>query len=322
VVLGENGDVEHGGEQFEPASSQPPAPLADRGSQVERTKSIIDSLARRGTSKRARVRAGDPGPRLVLPEFDERPELQYGGVRFERAALTVRQSRQNIGLAERSVALMGDPLGALALLDVLRRLPRVELTPSAQPAGRILLDHLQERRRGVAHNRLAQGVLPLPPSLAGYLTGRHRQAMRTNVGHARNQGIRCGPVSEVSERLSIRRAWLRRRTAGGEAPPAEDEWMTDTEEDAEWWVAADGHGEPLALSKLSIDSQCALLHGLVSVSHPARWLLHTQLVETAIGAGAQLLIVHDGNALLLPSGTQYFQRLLGYRVAHITLLPF
>jgi hypothetical protein len=282
VVLGENGDVQYGGQRFE--------------------------------------RAGDR-PRLFLPEFDERPELQYGGARFERAALTVRRSRQNIGLMGWSAALVGDPLGAMALLEVLRRLPRVELTPSAQPAGRVLLDHLQERRRGVAPNRLAQGVLPLPSSLAEYLTGRHRQAVRTNVGHAREQGIRCGPVSEVSERLSIRRAWLRRRLADGEAPPAEDEWITDTGDGAEWWVAADGHGEPLALSKLIIDSQCALLHGLVSVSYPARWLLHTQVVEAAIGAGAQLLIVRDGNALLLPPGTQYFQRLLGYRVAHLTLLP-
>lgn len=286
---------------------------------MERTKSIIDSLIGRGNSKGAGARAGDSGPGLVLPEFDERPELQYGGARFERAALTVRRARQNTGLTERSAGLIGDPLGALALLNVLRGLPRVELTPSAQPAGQVLLAHLEDRRRGVAHNRLAQGVLPLPSSLAGYLTGRHRQAVRTNIRHGREQGIRCGPVSEASERLSIRRTWLRRRMANGEAPPAEDEWMTDTADDAEWWVATDGHGEPLALSKLSIDSRCALLHGLVSVSHPARWLLHTQLVETAIEAGAQLLIVHDGNALLLPPGTQYFQRLLGYRIAHLTL---
>ena len=169
------------------------------------------------------------------------------------------------------------------------------------------------------HNRLAQGVLPLPSSLAGYLTGRHRQAARTNVRHAREQGIRCDPVPEGSERRSIRRAWLRRRPADDEAPPAEDEWMTATSDDAQWWVAADRHGEPLALSKLSIDVQCALLHGLVSVSHPARWLLHTQLVETAIGAGAQLLIVHDGNALLMDEQRQYFQRLLGYRIAHLRL---
>ncbi len=248
-------------------------------------------------------------------------DVQYGGARFERAAQAVRESRRKIGLTQRGAALIGDPPGALAVVDVLRRLPRVEVAPSEQPAGRVLRCHLEERRRGVAHNRIAQGVLPLPSSLEGYLTGRHRQAVRTNVRHAREQGIRCEPVLEASERLGIRKAWLRRRLADDQAPPAEDDWISTTSNDAEWWVAADLDGEPLALSKLSIDIECALLHGLVSVSHPARWLLHTQLVETAIRAGARLLIVHDGNALLMDEQRQYFQRLLGYRIAHLRLGP-
>ena len=43
--------------------------------------------------------------------------------------------------------------------------------------------------RGQWRYRNAQGVLELPADFADYMRGRHRQAIRTNVGHARRSGL-------------------------------------------------------------------------------------------------------------------------------------
>jgi hypothetical protein len=62
-----------------------------------------------------------------------------------------------------------------------------------------------------------------------------------------------------------------------------------------------------------------MIHTHFSNAHLGGWVLHTQLVRDAIERGARYVCVTEGNALLLSSGIQYFQRLLGYRVVNLTL---
>jgi hypothetical protein len=244
--------------------------------------------------------------------------LHYGAERFERASSTLRRLRGRETAARRYGGAMRDPRGLWALAVVLARLPALEVRATGGPAGRALRRHLHERRHGVAHNRFAQGVLTLPPTFDEYLSGGRRQALRTNLRRAGDLGIVCSPVPETVDRRDLLERWLGRGRPDDQASVV-NEWIAASPADAEWWVAIGRDGAPLALGVISVDAHWALLHGLVSRSHPARWMLHTRMVRATIEAGARHLCVTEGNALLLSPELQYFQRLLGYRVAHLRL---
>jgi hypothetical protein len=79
--------------------------------------------------------------------------------------------------------------GSLGLAWYRRRLPSVRIRPSGSPAGRMIGEHFAIRENGRWRFRDAQGVLTLPVDHSEYLRGRPRQAVRTNVGHARKAGL-------------------------------------------------------------------------------------------------------------------------------------
>jgi hypothetical protein len=80
----------------------------------------------------------------------------------------------------------------------------------------------------------------------------------------------------------------------------------------------DPDGGVVADSVLSVDEDVALLHGLVSSSSNARWLLHTAIVERLCGR-CSVLLLNSEDAYVMSPGTQHFQRLLGYRIARLRL---
>lgn len=187
-----------------------------------------------------------------------------------------------------------------ALARYERRLPLTDLQLTTSPAGLMIDEHFAIREGGGYRYRTAQGVLALPADFADYIRGRHRQALRTNCGHARRAGWTISsyavdnwiPGVEDSRREAI-------------APGPIERWLV---------VAQDG--TCVADSILSVDRRVALLHGMVSFAPNARWLLHAAIVGRLCG-DCEVLVTNSDNVYLLSGGNQHFQRLLGFQISRI-----
>jgi hypothetical protein len=150
--------------------------------------------------------------------------------------------------------------------------------------------------------RDAQGVLRLPADFSEYLRGRHRQAVRTNVGHARRAGLRA-EVEFVPD-------W---------APGGDDSRLAYiTPGPVERWNLLTAEGAIAAQAILSVDTEVALLQGMMSLVPHGRWLLHTTMIERLCGS-CEVLLINCDDAYLMSPGVQYFQRLLGYDIARLRL---
>ena len=192
--------------------------------------------------------------------------------------------------------------GSLSLWWYRARLPRVEVRLTDSPSGRMIGEHLAIRRGRHWRFRHAQGVLPLPAEISEYLRGRHRQAVRTNLRHAREAGLRVEhhPLSD----------WR---------PGSDDSRLAHISPGAvERWDLVRSDGAIVGQAILSVDEEVALLHGLMSLVPYGRWLLHTAIVERLCGS-CGVLLINCEDAYLMSAGTQYFQRLLGYRIAGLRL---
>jgi hypothetical protein len=233
------------------------------------------------------------------------PETGYGSELFLRACDVASACREIDGRGP--YATLGRlRAGSLTLARYDRSLPAVTVRLTASPAGRVIGEHLAIREGGRRRYRYraAQGVLPLPEDFARYMRGRHRQAVRTNVGHARRAGLT-----------------VTRRTVEGWEPGLDDTRRgLLSPGPIEWWHVRgpDGEGPPLAEAIVTVDDEVALLHGLGSSARYARWLLHTEIVERLCGSCAVLLVNSD-DAYLLGPGHRHFQRLLGYEIARLQL---
>jgi hypothetical protein len=113
--------------------------------------------------------------------------------------------------------------------------------------------------------------------ISDYLRGRHRQAVRTNVGHARRAGLRA----EVEFALD----WV--PSVGDSRVP----YIAPGP--VERWNLVTAEGTMVAQAILSVDDEVALLQGLMSLVPHGRWLLHTAMVERLCGSGEVLLINCD-----------------------------
>jgi hypothetical protein len=232
-------------------------------------------------------------------------ETGYGSELFLRA--------RDVALACRAIEGRGPSAawermraGSLKLARYERSLPSVDVHLSAAPAGRLIGEHLAVRVQGSERYRYRgpQGVLALPSEFAQYMRGRHRQAVRTNVGHARRAGLTV----------------TRRELSDWE--PGHDDTRRGllSPGPIEHWTVRDpgADGAPVAEAIITVDHHFALLHGLGSTTPNARWLLHTEIVERLCGS-CEFLLVNSDDAYLLGSGHQYFQRLLGYEIVRLRL---
>ncbi|HWB70137.1 MAG TPA: hypothetical protein VG518_09195 [Solirubrobacterales bacterium] len=179
----------------------------------------------------------------------------------------------------------------------------MEVRLTAAPAGRMIGEHFAIRAGRHWRFRRAQGVLMLPADPSHYLRGRNRQAVRTNVSHARGADLTVS--SYMIDDWAPGPGDIR---ADHIAPGPIERWM----------VLAPG-GEMVADSILSVDEDVALLHGLVSSVTYARWLLHTAIVERLCGC-CSVLLINSEDVYLMGAGNQHFQRLLGYGIARLRLL--
>jgi hypothetical protein len=185
------------------------------------------------------------------------------------------------------------------LIVLLCVIPRTRVRLSRGASGERIRAHLELKRWGLPRFRLAQGVLDLPVEYRTYLRGRRRQAVRTNVARAREQGISCG--------YSVVRDWAPSDHVDAPAAPVE------------LWLARDMHGDTVGEAWVTVDDQCALMHSLVTTRSGVRWLLHTSIVEHLCERGCTQLLTNSHDAFLMPAGQQYFQHLLGYEVGRVRL---
>ena len=146
--------------------------------------------------------------------------------------------------------------GSPALARYERRLPVVSVRLTEAPAGRMIAEHLAIQEDGRFRYRGTQGVLRLPADFGAYLRGRHRQAVRTNVGHARQAGL-----TATSTELEI---W--------QPGPDDTRRPFITPGPIELWQVRgpDPDQPPAAEAILSVDEEVALLHGLGSRVGEAR----------------------------------------------------
>jgi hypothetical protein len=223
----------------------------------------------------------------------------YGSEEFLRACRAAAACRKIDGGGARA-AWGRWRAGSATLARYQRRLPVTELRLSNSPPGRMIAEHFAIRDAGGFHYRTAQGVLDLPADFADYMRGRHRQALRTNVGHARREGYAAHSYAVDN--------WVpglddTRRAAISPGP-------------IERWLLVGPDGAVVADSILSVDREVALLHGLVSFGPYARWFLHAAIIERLCG-DCRILVTNSDDAYFLAPGNQHFQRLLGFRISRL-----
>ena len=226
-------------------------------------------------------------------------ECGYGSEAFARVA---RNERALVQIEGTGPVAMGRRImsGSLERAWYRRRLPPFSIQLTDSPAGRMIDEHLAIREGRRWRHRDAQGVLVLPPDFADYRRGRHRQAMRTNLNHARRAGIR---VTATALEL-----W---------GPgPGDFRAGLITPGPIERWMALDGEGTMVGDSILSVDAHAALLHGMVTTVGPARWLLHTAIVERLCGH-CEVLLVNSAAVYRESYGSHHLQRLLGYQIQRL-----
>ncbi len=242
--------------------------------------------------------------------------LQYGQETFVASSEFLHRLSFASSLGSR-LRCVADGKGLAASAKLLVYLPRLSISLSSSTSGREIAAHLRRKRLGIAHARLAQGVLALPPTLEEYLRGRSRQAVRTNIRHAKGVGLTCRRVTSSAEQRYVAEYMVAQR------PQSEDVAETYRRHlnhaDAQCWMVEAPDQTPAGLAILSVDIEVAMLWSLVSLDQTAKWLLHTHVVGELGDAGVRYLLTSSKMAPLMGSRDQYLQKLLGYRVAHLSL---
>jgi hypothetical protein len=242
----------------------------------------------------------------------QRREFRYGSWEFRAASDMVRR----LPNSPPASALIGGVARQPAMLRVLAavwRLPVTDLRVQQADADAWWFGHWFGPRR-----RLAWAVLDLPATEERYLAGRSKQALRTNLRHARALGLTSSRVTYEtwSEAVS---AVLRSR--GDKPGPEQDK--PGPGQHAAYYVARDVGGTPLAFAGAALFGQFSALFALVSrPDRPpdaswARYQLHTFLALDLGRSGVEHLLT--GSALRESPGNQYFQHLLGYRARNLRI---
>ena len=248
----------------------------------------------------------------------QRRELRYGSGEFLAASDLARRLPYN----PRVSALIGSVVRDPALIRVLAavwRLPVVHLRVRRADASAWFGTSFGPAGRGIFGGRLAQAVLELPTVEAHYLAGRARQALRTNLRHARDLGI-------TSHRIPSYESWFKAASAILHTHRDGPAWARRLDEpgpgqQVAYYVARDAHERPLAFAGAALFGQFAVLFTMLSHlgrqpgASWARYQLHTFLALDLGRSGVRHLLV--GSALRETVGNQYFQHLLGYRARNL-----
>ena len=241
-------------------------------------------------------------------------ELRYGSRDFRAASDLAR----NLPYAPSVSALAGNVARHPSLIRAfvaVWRLPVVDLRVQRADADAWPGAHFAPACRG----RLAQAVLELPVAERDYLAGRSRQALRTNLRHARERGVTSARVRSYEAWSEAASVIMAARPDGRRA--GREMRKPEPGQQVAYYVARDADQTPLAFAAVALFGPFAVLVNLLS--HPgrppgaswARYQLHTCLALDLGRAGVGHLLV--GSALRETAGNQHFQHLLGYRARNL-----
>jgi hypothetical protein len=239
-----------------------------------------------------------------------RRELRYGSWEF-RAASDLARGLPNSSRASALVGRVARQPAMLWVLTAVWRLPVTDLQVRQADADAWWFAHWFDPGR-----RLAWAVLDLPTAEEQYLAGRPRQALRTNLRHARALGVTSSRVTYETWSEAVSAVFLAR----GDKPGPELDGRGPGQQ-AAYYVARDARGTPLAFAGAALFGQFAALFDLVSRPDRqpdaswARYQLHTFLALDLGRSGVKYLLA--GSALRETAGNQYFQHLLGYRARNL-----
>jgi hypothetical protein len=254
---------------------------------------------------------------LIQPPV-ERRELRFDSKEFRAASDLARR----LPYSPHASALIGNVVRDPALLRVfvaIWRLPIVYLQVQRADAAAWSGAYAGPVGRTISSARRAQAVLELPTGENHYLAGRSKQALRTNLRHARELGV-------TSDRIPTHEAWFEAASVVLHARPDGPEMAREMDEPGPgqrvaYYVARDADQTPLAFARVAVFDQFAVLFTMLSHldrqpgASWARYQLHTFLALDLGRSGVTYLVV--GSALREPVGNQYFQHLLGYRARNL-----
>jgi hypothetical protein len=207
----------------------------------------------------------------------------------------------------------------IRVLVAVWRLPEVDLRVRRADADARFGAYFRAAGRTIFRGPWAQAVLELPTVEEHYLAGRPKQALRTNLRHARDLGLTSDRIPTYEEWFEAANVVLRTRCDG--LVVAREMVKPESGQRVAYYVARDAHEMPLAFAGVALFGQFACLFTMLSHldRHPsaswARYQLHTFLAMDLGCSGVKHLLV--GSALRQTDGVQYFQHLLGYRARNL-----
>jgi hypothetical protein len=273
-----------------------------------RQSALSRGLRRSDLGRRGHVRAAR------LPA--QRREFCYGSPEFRVASDFARRLPYSPSVSTLIGSLLRDPALIRALIAVWQ-LPVVDLRLSRADAN--VWSEATPVGRMISGARRAQAVLELPTVEERYLSGRPKQALRTNLRHARELGV-------TSDRIPTYEAWFEAASVVLDArcdglDMARHIEKPEPGQQVAYYVSRDADETPLAFARVALLGQFAALFTLLSHHDRrprtswARYQLHTFLALDLGRSGIKHLVV--GSALRETAGTQYFQHLLGYQVRNL-----
>lgn len=208
------------------------------------------------------------------------------------------------------------------LQQAYRSIPRETVWVSQSTTGRYLASRIAPRLGGLQFPLgIARATLDIPEDASTYTRGKARQALRTNITHARRLEIICKGVTSPEERRAAVERFLLQR---GWRPPATAEWerRNSISIEATHCYVAEKSGCVLALAILAVDTGTAvLLYSARQTENPdgspARYLLQSYVVDQLSAQGVRKLFV--GPTLLLADSLHYFQERVGFEPRNVRL---
>lgn len=257
-----------------------------RGAQVDSTAAPV-----------ALVDSPQPTPARV----DERRGYPYSGASY-RAIERFGDTYLSLVEHRRLTNFFRSLWRAFAAVWVAMRCPTLTVVLTRSPQGELIRRYLTQSRFGIPRRKFLQGVLIIPEEYSDYLRGRHRQAVRTNLGHAQRAGLAVQHLVLAEGLPAVQKAAGQHQMDA----PVEKFFIIDND-------------RSIATAYLTVDRDVALLNMLGGETSDARWLLHAAVVQRLCGSVGVLLVEASTVPLLAP-GLRHFQHLLGYRIFRLRVL--
>ena len=204
----------------------------------------------------------------------------------------------------------------LGLAQLLPAIPAVEVAATAPGSDDPVQQAMTREIAGVRVMRPVLASLDLPPTMADYLRGRSRQALRTNLRKADALGLRAVELLDPALAREVALEVTANRLGYSEDDPQE-EWFLGNPGDR-WFAVKSADDRWVGFAAIAVSASAAYLRVLFSATAhpdagPARYRLHTQVVASLMEDGIERLWA-DGPMTTSP-GSRYFQGLLGYYCA-------